>query len=143
MKNFSTPLAIYPGRFVSIDVPWQHPKRELFIAWLKQSVPMNIWDKETRRWAFPEDYAKLVIDFAITCDILKDWHRTQFEKTLVSKAGATGSGDAFSKLMLTEGAPNDLVELVYRYWTRHYMGGGANPVKLAEVENAKQEILGS
>jgi len=143
VKNFSTPLAIYPGRFVGIDVPWGHPKRELFTKWLKETIPMLSWDRESKRWWFPEDYSVQVADVAVQMGILQKWHLDQFEKTKAAKSIPAASVDAFGTLCLTQGAPRELIEIAYRFWSREFMGGGGNPMKLIEVEDAYNLLKGA
>lgn len=134
--NFYKRIQVFQGRFIGLSTDYNAE----YVAFIK-TLPMRVWDPVARMWWISESTIGLALAKARDLGLLQDDEVAAFYKS-TEPTEAKGDVGAYAPLALTPDAPEDLVEIVHKYWVRKLsISGGVGNRQIA-VDEAYETITG-
>jgi len=129
-------LRVYPTRIIGVSTPYD----AAFVGFIKECVPMKMWDKQTSTWWIPEMYLSLVAEAGVKSRVISQAEVDRFLKeqktALPSLKDDNALAEAARFLGVLPDAPLRLVELAYGYWLKEFSSAGGAGDRLAVLQEA-------
>ncbi len=117
-------------------------RRERFMAALKASVPMKMWDANSKRWWVPDIYSPIIESVALDHGALlpDDLEKVRgFRAKYLNPGEPTLDGD-FKILGLQPGVPYRIVEMAASFWLTHLTSISVSVLELQAKQDAWARI---
>lgn len=144
--RFGQTVQLYTAKWYLMRLPYVEGKTQEYNAWLKEVVPLRVFDRANKGWLIPDAYIVLALNEASNMKLLTQQHANECIQLVARDAHkarvdiAGGADNHYINLGLQPGAPYTFVCMAWEFWKRHFKEQTGAYAQLAACENAFNEL---